>query len=145
MNPNDLADFSADTSDTVIRRTVVSDGHRILVVGTIPEKSIPYVSVQMDTTEIIGGMDAMEMLKDTLGDVLTEMDAAMTDKPFPCERCEGEPAFVVNTEGGLRYRVQCTKCGLRTALYQWRSDAACAWCEGDYEDDDEKRRFGGTE
>lgn len=136
MNPNDLADISSISSDTVIRRSIVSnDGHRILVVGTIPERTVPYVSVKMDSTEIIGGTEVMTTLRDTIRDVLEEMDEAMTEAPIPCERCGGQPAFVVSTDGGMRYRVQCTRCGLRTGKHAMKADAACAWHEGDYEND----------
>ena len=77
MNPKDLADFSADSSDTVIRRTVVSDGHRILVVGTIPEQGVPSVGIRMDAVSIQGGLDTMVALQMALEDVLLEMVETM--------------------------------------------------------------------
>ena len=77
MNPNDLADFSADSSDTVIRRTVVSDGHRILVVGTIPEQGVPSIGIHVDAVRIDGSMDMMVALQMALEDVLFEMVETM--------------------------------------------------------------------
>ena len=77
MNPNDLADM--DVSDTVIRRTVVSDGHRILVVGTIPEQGVPSVGIRMDAVSIQGGLDTMVALQMALEDVLFEMVETMDD------------------------------------------------------------------
>ena len=72
MNPNDLADM--DVSDTVIRRSIVSnDGHRILVVGTIPEQGVPSVGIHVDAIKIEGGLDTMVALQMALEDVLFEM------------------------------------------------------------------------
>ena len=80
MNPNDLADFSADSSDTVIRRSIVSnDGHRILVVGTIPEQGVPSVGIRMDAVSIQGGLDTMVALQMALEDVLLEMVETMDE------------------------------------------------------------------
>ena len=133
MNPNDLADFSADSSDTVIRRTVVSDGHRILVVGTIPEQGVPSVAIRTDAMSIEGGMDTMVMLEEALGEVLTDMDDTIhaDEQPIPCLCGEEHPEIKTSGMPGNRpwYRVMCPKCGSGGMWCHGRYDAMIAWQE----------------
>ena len=132
MNPNDLADMSDSTSDTVIRRTVVSnDGHRILVVGTIPEQGVPSVGIHVDAIKIEGGLDTMVALEDALGDVLVEMEDAMVASPVPCECGEEHPRLVEDDDGIIRcFVVVCPRCGRHTDRWTSRTDATRAWSGG---------------
>ncbi len=139
MNPNDLADFSGDTSDTVIRRSIVSnDGHRILVVGTIPEQGVPMVGIQVDAVSIQGSMDTMASLEEALSDILMDMDDQLMSLPLtPCKACGGRAKIGEVTSDkwkGVRYDVTCVGCGLYTKPYIWKSDASYAWRDGQYLD-----------
>ena len=97
MNPNDLADIS---SDTVIRRSVVSnDGHRILVVGTIPEQGVPSIGIHVDAMRIDGSMDTMVALQMALEDVLLDMDDALYGDEPPIACWCGEEHPMVESKG----------------------------------------------
>lgn len=130
MNPNDLADLSESTSDTVIRRSIVSnDGHRILVVGTIPEQGVPSIGIHVDAVRIDGSMDTMVALADTLEDVLLEMDDVSVGPPAPCvcgfERpmvCEGR-----DLNGITKWLVNCPKCKRHTTTSVSKTDVVIGW------------------
>ena len=127
MNPNDLADM--DVSDTVIRRTVVSDGHRILVVGTIPEQGVPSIGIHVDAVRIDGSMDMMVALADTLEDVLLEMDDVSVGPPAPCVCGERHPTVCEGRDwNGIKlYMVNCPKCKRHTSHSVSKTDVVIGW------------------
>lgn len=141
MNPNDLADISSISSDTVIRRSIVSnDGHRILVVGTIPEQGVASVGIHLDAVRIDGSMEAMAALEEVLSDMLIDMDDTICGdwQPVHCWCGEEHPKVESKGTPGYKrpeYRVRCPKCGLRTAWYKGRTDALVSWQEEQYEED----------
>ena len=128
MNPNDLADM--DVFDTVIRRSIVSnDGHRILVVGTIPEQGVPSVGIHVDAVRIDGSMDTMVALQMALEDVLLEMDDVSVGPPAPCVCGEKHPTVCEGRDlNGIKlWMVNCPRCKRHTSRSVSKTDVVIGW------------------